>query len=364
MMKYFIIAFLLFLAVNAKDVKCVGNVYDPKSHHTYQFDLSRLHHDASASIDTLWYRTNNNTIYYVNFCGQTAAACESDDTSVCMRIPGGGGHKYVSGGSTSTQTFTLAEDPRQSPSSSVTVTYSNGEKCGNGYFTTKIYVNCQQTAEPGYFYNADDSNPCETVLYMWSAAGCGKDVSSTSSSSSSEPSSSSSSYPQPDYCSAIIKDDKNRQAYFFNLSTLHHDDSTYIDTLWYRTDDNTIYYVNFCGQTASACESDDTSVCMRVPSGYDYSYLSGGSTSTQTISIAEMPGSSPSTSVTVTYSNGDKCSTGNYKTKIYVNCQPDAVPGFFYNIDRPNDCEATLYLWSAAGCGKKIPYIESSSSSA
>jgi len=349
----FIIAFVLFLAACAIDIPCKGDVYDPATHRTYEFDLSSLHHDASTYIDTLWYRTADNRIYYMNFCGQTAAGCAHDDTSVCIREPNGTSHHFFSGGATSSQNITIAEAPGQSASSSVTVTYSHGDKCGDGYFTTKVYINCQPTATPGYFYDADESDPCQTVLYMWSAAGCGKDVTSSSSAMSSA-----SSVPEPDYCSGIVKDEANHRAYFFNLSSLHHDDKTYVDTLWYRTDENTIYYVNFCGQTASACEADDTSVCMRIPFGSDYKYVSGGSTSTQTISIAEMPGSSPSTSVTVTYTNGDKCGNGYYKTKIYVNCQQNAHPGYFYDIDQPNECEATLYMWAAAGCGEKIPYPE------
>jgi len=209
-----------------------------------------------------------------------------------------------------------------------------------------------KTADPGYFYDIKESDPCQSVLYMWSVYGCGKEIYDSSSVASSE-----SSDPEPDFCSAIVKDDVNRRAYFFNLTSLYHDDSWYVDTLWYRTSDNRIYYVNFCGQTASPCDSD-TSVCVRVPFGSDYKYINGGSTSTQNISIAEMPGSSPSTSVTVTYTNGDKCGKGTYTTKIYINCEEAAHPGYFYNMEETNECEVTLYMWAAAGCGTKVPYVE------
>jgi len=353
----FIIAFVLFLAACAIDIPCIGNVYDPETHRTYEFDLSSLHHDETSASDPYWYRTDNDRIYYVNFCGQSAAGCEHDDTSVCIREPNGTSHHFFSGGATSSQTMTISELPDQTPSTSVTVTYSHGEKCGNGHFTTKIYINCQPTADPGYFYGANYSDPCESVLYMWAAAGCGRDVTSSSSMMPSD-----SSIPEPDDCSAIVKDEANHRAYFFNLSSLHHDDTTLTDPLWYRTDDNIMYYVNFCGQT-SHCDSDDTSVCIRFPDGPDYKYVNGGSTSTQTISIAEMPGSSPRTSVTVTYTNGDKCGNGYYKTKMYINCQETADPGYFYDINRTNECEVTLYMWSAAGCGTRIPYPEYSSSS-
>jgi len=161
-------------------------------------------------------------------------------------------------------------------------------------------------------------------------------------------------------CYGTVSDTKNHRSYKFDLSSLHHDDTAYVDTLWYRTDDNVVYYVNFCGQTASACESADTSVCIRIPHGEDYRYAGGGKTSTQKISIAEAPDQSPSSSVTVTYSDGESCGSGNYKTRIFVNCQHTANPGYFYNIDQPNPCEATLYMWAVAGCGQEVPYVEPS----
>jgi len=347
---------LALAAAMASATQCSGVVSDEKAHRSYEFDLSVLHHNSSYHTDPLWYRGSDGSIFYVNFCGQTAAACPSDDTSVCIRIPSGGDYQYVTGGKTSTQEISLAEAPGQSPSTSVTVTYSDGAKCGSGFYKTKIYVNCQQTATPGYFYDLDDSNKCEPILYMWSAAGCGKEVPYVgSSSSSSAPSSSaSSSSSGPLTCSKTIRDVKHNHSYEFDLSSLHHNDTYVIDPLWYRASDGSIFYVNFCGQTAAACKSHDTSVCIRMRSGGGYEYLSGGSTSTQKFSIAEAPGQSPSTSVTVTYSDGAKCGSGYYKTKIYVNCQRAAVPGFFYDIDETNKCEPILYMWSAAGCGKEV----------
>jgi len=358
MMK-FVVAALLFIAVSAVNVKCTQDIHDPAKHRWYQFDLSSLHHDESTYVDTLWYRTSENTIYFVNFCGQTASACDDPDTSVCIRKPGpGGDFKYVSGGSTSTQEITIGEDPSQSPATSVTVTYSKGEKCGAGYFKTKSYINCQVSATPGFFYDADESKDCETTLYMWSAAGCGKEIPGPSSSYSSSSSSSSvqSSSSSSDQCGGTVLDEKNKRAYHFDLSGLHHDDQTPIDTLWYRTDKNVIYYVNFCGQSAAGCSSGDTSVCIRQPNGSAYKFVSGGSTSSQNISLAEDPSQSPDKSVTVTYSHGDKCGNGYYTTKFYVNCQPGAIPGYIYRFEETNECEAVLYIWSAAGCGKEVPY--------
>jgi len=172
----FVVAVLAALAI-AKDVVCNGTVTDTKNHHSYAFDLSPLHHNDQTYVDSLWFRTDENNIYYVNFCGQTASACDSDDTSVCIRLPDGDDYKYVNGGSTSTQKISIAEAPNQSPQNSVTVTYSKGDKCGaSGVYKTKIYVNCQQGAEPGYFYDIDETNECEVTLYMYSSAGCGVDV--------------------------------------------------------------------------------------------------------------------------------------------------------------------------------------------
>jgi len=164
-------------------------------------------------------------------------------------------------------------------------------------------------------------------------------------------------------CVSTITDKKNHKSYEYDLSALHHDDTTYVDTLWYRTDENVIYYVNFCGQTASACESDDTSVCIRVPDGEDYQYFGGGKTSSQKITSQEAKEQSPSTSVTVTYSNGDSCQSDpstNYKTKIYVNCQETANPGYFWKMETKDNCDVTLYMWAASGCGKEVPYVEPS----
>lgn len=157
-------------------------------------------------------------------------------------------------------------------------------------------------------------------------------------------------------CKKTIADTTNKRSYEYDLSPLNHPDDTYVDTLWYRTNDNEIYYVNFCGQTASDCETQDVSVCIRQQDGENYKYTSGGKTSTQKITIAEASGQTPSTSVTVTYSDGGSCGSGKHKTKIYVNCQPTANPGYFYNIDQPNSCEATLYMWAASGCGTDVPY--------
>jgi len=344
MMLKFIIA-LLFLSVSAVNVKCKGTVTDPQTLRSYEFDLSSLHHDESVYIDPLWYRTDKNVIYYVNFCGQTASACETDDTSVCLRIPAGSEYNYTSGGSTSTQTLSRAEDPSVSIDSSVTVTYSKGEKCGSGYRKTKIYVNCKENANPGFFYDISEGGECESTLYMWSAAGCGKELPGPLPSSSSSSSGN-------DECSATIKDTKNRRAYHFDLSPLHHDESVPVDTFWFRTAKNIIYYVNFCGQTASPCRND-TSVCLRYP---NYDYISGGSTSTQTITEAEQPNVTIDSGVTVTYSNGEKCGSGYRTTKIYVSCQESADPGFFYDADVSDEFETILYMWSIAGCGKEVPY--------
>ena len=355
MQRLFVALAVVVAVVSA--TQCSGVVNDIMRHRSYEFNLSMLHHNDSVYVDTLWYRTEDNRIFYVNFCGQTASVCESQDTSVCIRVPDGDDYKYISGGSTSTQKISIAEAKDQTPSTSVTVTYSDGGQCDNGgRYKTKMYVNCQETANPGFFYGIDETNSCEPILYMWSSAGCGKRVPYI------DPSDSSSS-PAPGFCSGIVKDVKGNRSYEFDLSILHHNNSVYDDTLWYRTEDNKIFYVNFCGQTASACESQDTSVCIRVSTPGGYQYISGGSTSTQKISIAEAKDQSPSSSVTVTYSDGEKCGGGRYKTKIYVNCQLSANPGYFYGIDETNPCEPILYMWSSAGCGKEVIYRSSSSSS-
>ena len=368
-----LVSFVALLGTVVYAMQCSSVITDEKHHRSYQFDLSSLHHDAGNN-DTLWYRSVNNTLFFVNFCGQSSFSNISD-TSVYIRFPDGQDYKYVSGGRTSTQEISIAEAPGQSPNSSVTVTYSDGSKCGNGTYKTKIYVSCNATCNPGYFVDPcegcpSEVNPCEPILYMWSSAGCGKEVpyvgpsssSISDSSALSSSSQSSSASPPPVVCSGTVRDEKTHRAYKFDLSSLYHGPGLN-DTLWYRTDENIIYFVNFCGQSSANCTSNDTSVCIRFPDGEDYKYLSGGKTSTQKISIAEARDQSPSSSVTVTYSDGDKCGNGTYKTKIYINCQQTANPGYFYNIDEINPCESILYMWAAAGCGRDVPYSESSSSS-
>jgi hypothetical protein len=55
----------------------------------------------------------------------------------------------------------------------VMVTYSDGEQCTGGpKRQTLIYVSCNKSADPGYFYEAEEGD-CSYVLKMWSAAGCG-----------------------------------------------------------------------------------------------------------------------------------------------------------------------------------------------
>jgi len=162
-------------------------------------------------------------------------------------------------------------------------------------------------------------------------------------------------------CNITLSDTKNHHSYNFDLTPLHHPDTTYIDSLWYRTTDNNIYYVNFCGQTASACDSDDTSVCLRLPDGDDYKYVNAGSTSTQKAALGDE--GSPQNTIVVTYSNGDKCESGTYTTHLSLTCQPDANPGFFHDIDNDNDCDVTLYMYSASACGKDVPYVDPSDDS-
>jgi len=322
------------------DEKCQAVLFDPSTKQTYYYDLSLLHHNDQTYIDSLWYRTDDNIIFYVNFCGQTASPCQND-TSVCVRIPDGDDYKYVSGGSTSTQTISLSDRNDYPSPNTVMVTYTNGVQCGPGTYTTKLYVTCVPDATPGFFYDFEQKGDCEGSLFMYSAAACGASPQSSSSAASSSAS--------PGKCEATVTD--GGKTYHYDLNALHHDDSVFIDSLWYRTSENDIFYVNFCGRTASACDDPDTSVCYRVPDGNDFKYLNHGSTSTQAFSVTK--GKPAGKSVTVTYSDGDKCSSGKMKTNLVVECQPSATPGFFYDMDTISDCEVTLYMYSASGCSDR-----------
>jgi len=318
-----VVAFTV-MAVNGIDVKCENTVVDPKTGHSYYYDLSMLHHGNETYIDYIIYRTDTFYVFYVNFCGQTSSPCKEDDTSVCIRFPD---FEYFSGGSTTTQTISVSDRSDYPSPGTVMVTYSNGMRCGYDTFKTKIYITCKEGTTPGYIYNYENTSACELSLFMYSQAGCPVG-------------------PAPVKCETTLT--QAGKDYFYDLSALYHDQHTLVDPLFYKTEDDT-YYVNFCGQTATACESHDTSVCIRYADGGDYKYVNGGSTSTQTFSSTE--GQPAGQSVTVTYSKGDKCKGGLKKTNLVVNCK-DATPGFFYDIKEIDDCETTLYMYSASGCAK------------
>jgi len=191
---------------------------------------------------------------------------------------------------------------------------------------------------------------------MWSAAGCGVPVQPTSSSSSG-----SSPAPTPiptGFCDVTLSDEKKKVSYEFNLTSLYHDNSSAVDYFWYRSAENNIYYVNFCGQSAAGCSRHDTSVCIRLDGQTGHKFVSGGSTSTQ--KFASTQGKRIYESVTVTYSNGEDCDAygGKKVTNIVINCQSTATPGYIYDMDEINQCETTLYMWSSAGCGKRVPYVD------
>jgi len=329
----FVCLALLLVVASGNDVKCETNIVDPATGFSYYYDLSILHHDNQTFVDSLWFRTRGNVIYYVNFCGQTAAGCTSGDTSVCIRSPNGSGFSYVSGGSTSTQNISIIDVPGKSPKDGVTVTYSDGGMCNSSVpRQTKIHIFCQKGAVPGFFYDIDDSDPCSVILFMYSSAVCGERNHSSE-------------------CEATLT--KGGQAYHFDLRPLHHDDHAYVDPIWYRTDENYLYFVNFCGQTAILCDNGKcgrTSVCVK---DLDRQCYSGGRTSTQEFSIT--PDMTFGKSITATYSDGAKCGDNKrMKTHIVVNCISDATPGYIYDYEEINECEVRLFMWSSAGCGEAV----------
>ena len=126
-----------------------------------------MNHDG---WDYFQYWTPDN-VYLVNLCGTTAADCHPN-SSVCIRRPKGTGFVFESGGLTETQTFSATKG--HSVQDSVTVSYSEGHKCGSGSFKTNIEVNCLETADPGFFYDLRPINDCEVTLSMYSVHGCGK----------------------------------------------------------------------------------------------------------------------------------------------------------------------------------------------
>jgi len=150
-------------------------------------------------------------------------------------------------------------------------------------------------------------------------------------------------------CQSFVTDPNTGKTYYYDISPLYHNDSVYIDVIWLRLPNGEIYYVNFCGQTSSACEEEDTTVCIRLHDGPGWKYVSGGSTSTQKITASDRPDYPSPETVLVTYSHGVKCGTGRYTTKFYITCR-GVDPGFIYNFENSSFCEGSLFLYSVAGC--------------
>lgn len=177
-------------------------------------------------------------------------------------------------------------------------------------------------------------------------------------------------------CTTVISDKATKKSYKYDLSRLSHG-SGQSDVLYYRTTTGAYFYVNFCAPSSSACDGDDNSVCIRTA---DYDFFGSGKvccafrfslslfpppisispnpasqTSTQVISKTDLSGQGVGQGVVVSYSDGDGCTGGKRSAKIYVSCSASADPGFFYKVEE-GTCNSVLYMWSASGCGKEVPY--------
>jgi hypothetical protein len=158
-------------------------------------------------------------------------------------------------------------------------------------------------------------------------------------------------------CTFTAKDAATRTAYQYDLSGLTHAagmaDYSYGPDAYGNT-----FYINFCGDTTVGCTSQ--AVCQRARNNY---YYGCGASAKQTFMKTNLTGQTLGTGVMLLYSGGDACSDGPLRmTLIYVSCNPNASPGWFYDAYEGN-CAYTLKMWSKYGCGTTVPYVPESSSS-
>lgn len=312
---------------------CHTRIVDPADKHAYHYDLTRLNHQTGLP-DTLFYIDKYGNYYYVNLCGETTTSCPRG-TSVCRRSSAD--RSFSGYGQVETQRFEALAVPGYRTNEGVTVKYSGGDECtsGPGKRSSKVNVICSPTSDPGYIYDATESN-CTAELSVYSAAGCYLP----------EPHSGSSVIPG--FCQAVLRDPTDGKRYKFDLSRLNHPDGVMDNLYFHDSGSGNTFFVNFCGNTYAACTAG-SSVCIRTSA---MKYYSGGMKATQSFRSLAVPGRLTNEGVTVKYSAGDKtkCPSGKQRTTtINVICQKGADPGYFYESTE-DSCDYSLAMYSEAGC--------------
>ena len=114
-----------------------------------------------------------------------------------------------------------------------------------------------------------------------------------------------------------------------------------------------MYYVNVCGisyyssNTYYNCKSG-SSICRR---DMQNQYSSYGLLAKQKVQPSIESDVKIGEGVTITYSDGDTCSSGKNKVgTVHIRCSNTADPGYLYDIKESDDCESSLYMYSVVGC--------------
>ena len=136
--------------------------------------------------------------------------------------------------------------------------------------------------------------------------------------------------------------------YKYDLTRLYHADGE-PDSITYYDNYGNQYFLNLCGHSTAPCDETDTSVCQRAS---NFIFYSCGLLNTQTMEANPDVGAGQG--LIVKYSGGTRCSGGpSRSTTVKLTCLSTEDPGYIYD-QAEGDCSYTLYMYSAAACGKKV----------
>ena len=149
-------------------------------------------------------------------------------------------------------------------------------------------------------------------------------------------------------CMYNLTNELTGAVYQYDLTGIAHDD-TQLDSLHYYSTEMGSYYVNFCGPT-SYCQGVLAAVCLDT-SVEEHSY---GSITNETATFFDVDGATPDVGLLVTFFNGERCPVkpGHRSTKVYINCDQNAVPGQITSV--VDDCQTVIKINSVAGCPTEI----------
>jgi len=137
------------------------------------------------------------------------------------------------------------------------------------------------------------------------------------------------------------------KTYRYNLGKMTH--ATGDDDYFYRMDDGSYIYMNICGLSSQRCTTGSV-VCRRDSDHTTYTSL--GKLDTQQVDDA--PDLEPGKGVSVTYSDGEDCTLGNWQTDITLVCDPTASgAGSIQSVDA-GECWFRITFASQYACGSEV----------